>query len=538
MNLVSISEASRWASEYLEREITNSNINYLVQYGKLAKHEKKNKTLVDLDELEQYYEKQYKTKEDNWKAVLGDDLNWHLSFDEFREKYRTKHVHRLHQYKGKFIPQLVEYFLDQHTDEFKTQVYFQPGDVVLDPFCGSGTTIVQANELGMHGIGIDISAFNMLITKVKVQKYDLLKVKRNIDNIIYELEESIPRNLFSDNDRLDHEYHRTVIAFSNSLNERMNDFNHKYFPNAEFKYKVNQGEIDEKSYAEEKEKEFLKLYEELIEEYSITLYTNTSDDFIDKWFMDTIVDEMNFIKRIIENSEDETISDLLKVILSRTIRSCRATTHSDLAFLKDMQTTPYFCRKHHKICVPLYTLKDKFRRYAKDTYKRINQFSKLRQDVDFAAITGDSRNINIFQSVRKMNPDFGSFVRDEKIAGIFTSPPYVGQIDYHEQHAYSYELFDFERRDDKEIGPKYDGKSKKAQEAYVEGISQVLLNCKQDLKTGYSVFIVANDKFDLYPIIAEKAGMKIVQRYKRPVLNRTSRDRNPYAESIFHLKND
>jgi len=36
----------------------------------------------------------------------------------FQEMERTKHIHRLHPYKGKFISQLVEYFLDSHTNEF------------------------------------------------------------------------------------------------------------------------------------------------------------------------------------------------------------------------------------------------------------------------------------------------------------------------------------------------------------------------------------------------------------------------------------
>jgi hypothetical protein len=48
---------------------------------------------------------------------------------------------------------------------------------------------------------------------------------------------------------------------------------------------------------------------------------------------------------------------------------------------------------------------------------------------------------------------------------------------------------------------------------------------------------VANDKNNLYPKIAEKAGMKIVNRYKRPVLNRVEKNRSAYAEIIFHLKN-
>ena len=86
------------------------------------------------------------------------------------EKETTKHVHRLHPYKGKFIPQLVEYFLDGHTDEFKDKVYFRPGDIVLDPFAGSGTTLVQANEMGINAIGVDISSFNAMIDNSKLAK--------------------------------------------------------------------------------------------------------------------------------------------------------------------------------------------------------------------------------------------------------------------------------------------------------------------------------------------------------------------------------
>jgi DNA modification methylase len=39
------------------------------------------------------------------------------------------------------------------------------GNIILDPFSGSGTTMVQSAELGMNTIGIDVSAFNALIRK-------------------------------------------------------------------------------------------------------------------------------------------------------------------------------------------------------------------------------------------------------------------------------------------------------------------------------------------------------------------------------------
>jgi hypothetical protein len=75
------------------------------------------------------------------------NLNWRER--DLPEKLRTKHVHKLHPYLGKYVPQLVEIFLRK----FKPQT-------VCDPFCGSGTTLVEANVLGITSIGCDISAFN------------------------------------------------------------------------------------------------------------------------------------------------------------------------------------------------------------------------------------------------------------------------------------------------------------------------------------------------------------------------------------------
>ncbi|GAH44474.1 unnamed protein product, partial [marine sediment metagenome] len=113
-NLMTIKQASVWASKHLNRQVTTSNISYLIQYGKIKKYDDNGSILVNLNDLKRYYKSFHGKREMKWKKSLGDDLNWALSFDHLREKDTTKHVHRLHPYKGKFIPQLVEYFLDKH----------------------------------------------------------------------------------------------------------------------------------------------------------------------------------------------------------------------------------------------------------------------------------------------------------------------------------------------------------------------------------------------------------------------------------------
>jgi len=95
-------------------------------------------------------------------AEIDLELSW--SEDELPQVERTKHVHSLHPYLGKFVPQLVEVFLTR---------YFSPGSCIYDPFVGSGTTLVEANVFGADAVGCDISAFNCLLSKVKTARYSL-----------------------------------------------------------------------------------------------------------------------------------------------------------------------------------------------------------------------------------------------------------------------------------------------------------------------------------------------------------------------------
>jgi DNA modification methylase len=73
-------------------------------------------------------------------ALLSKNLDFH-------DQQSTYASHNFHAFPAKFPPQLPRAFINALTD---------PGDVVLDPMMGSGTTILEAFLLDRQGIGFDI----------------------------------------------------------------------------------------------------------------------------------------------------------------------------------------------------------------------------------------------------------------------------------------------------------------------------------------------------------------------------------------------
>jgi DNA methylase len=110
-------------------------------------------------------------------ADIDLDLSW--SEKDLPERERTRHVHRLHPYLGKFIPQLVEVVLAR---------YVPRGGRVLDPFAGSGTTLVQALESGYDAAGVDLAAFNCLLMEVKTRRYDLFRLESELREVVRRVE--------------------------------------------------------------------------------------------------------------------------------------------------------------------------------------------------------------------------------------------------------------------------------------------------------------------------------------------------------------
>ncbi len=93
---------------------------------------------------------------DRLRALLQENLDFH-------EQESTYATHNFHAFPAKFPPQLPALFIEYLTN---------PGDVVLDPMVGSGTTVVEAVLRGRRAIGCDIDPLALLLSSVKVTPCD------------------------------------------------------------------------------------------------------------------------------------------------------------------------------------------------------------------------------------------------------------------------------------------------------------------------------------------------------------------------------
>jgi hypothetical protein len=225
---------------------------------------------------------------------------------------------------------------------------------------------VEASELGIKAIGVDISEFNALISNCKLGEYNIVELEKELNKINDSL------RLYLTDSR--------ILDFDDALIKELNKFNTQYFPSPEFKYRLAKGEINEEEYGKQKEIEFLSIYNNLVTEYNIRLKQDNQDTFLDKWYLYNVRNEIEYVYGLIQKIKDEKIRNIATIILSRTMRSCRATTHSDLATLVEPVYYTYYCYKHKKICKPLFSILKWWLTYSRDTVKRLAEYAKLRKD--------------------------------------------------------------------------------------------------------------------------------------------------------------
>ena len=125
-------------------------------------------------------------------ALLSDDLDFHSANSSFAS-------HQFHAFPAKFPPQLPRKFITALT---------QPGDAVLDPMMGSGTTLVEAQAAERKAMGFDTDPLAVRITKAKTTPIDTRKLCETGESIL----ENVRLLTQDERQRLREEFHRNLEA--------------------------------------------------------------------------------------------------------------------------------------------------------------------------------------------------------------------------------------------------------------------------------------------------------------------------------------
>jgi hypothetical protein len=82
----------------------------------------------------------------------------HVQWD-FADANPARSIHSFHSYPARFIPEIPRTLIQELAPPRNT--------LVLDPFCGCGTTLVEAQQAGYSSVGVDLNPIGCLISRVK-----------------------------------------------------------------------------------------------------------------------------------------------------------------------------------------------------------------------------------------------------------------------------------------------------------------------------------------------------------------------------------
>lgn len=126
--------------------------------------------------------------------------------------------HKIHPYPAMLHPLLVDFLLEKYANK---------NDVVFDPFCGSGVTLLQSSVKGHKSIGFDINPLALLIAKVKTQQYTIRDLKKEFSDlknkIINNRKVDIP-----DVKNIDYWYIKDVVRDLGRIRYVLKNSNYKY----------------------------------------------------------------------------------------------------------------------------------------------------------------------------------------------------------------------------------------------------------------------------------------------------------------------
>ncbi|GIV08004.1 MAG: DNA modification methylase [Fimbriimonadales bacterium] len=94
--------------------------------------------------------------------IVAEDADW-----DYATANTKTHTHCYHIYPAMMIPQVARRLI---------RLYGKAGELLLDPFCGSGTSLVEARLARMDAIGIDLNPFAVFLARVKTTDFEIEQI--------------------------------------------------------------------------------------------------------------------------------------------------------------------------------------------------------------------------------------------------------------------------------------------------------------------------------------------------------------------------
>jgi len=131
-------------------------------------------------------------------------------------------IHNLHKYPAKLLFNIPHFLLNNN-------IFSNINDIVLDPFCGSGTVLLEAILAERNAYGAEINPFARLITEVKITSYDIEKLKKSYHRLSEKIKasSSSPNLVFDKywfNERIRSELQAIYDAISTVRNNKYRSF--------------------------------------------------------------------------------------------------------------------------------------------------------------------------------------------------------------------------------------------------------------------------------------------------------------------------
>lgn len=395
---------------------------------------------------------------------ISNNIDW--NFGNIRTYYG---VHTFHWYSSTFVPQIPNICISSFSKE---------GDTILDSFCGSGTSLVEASDLRRKFIGIDLNPFAIFISKVKTTPID---------------EELVLKEFTKMKDHLTNRQKSLFQSFEDDNNIKLHNF------------------ID-----------------------------------MNLWYHKKTLFELNIIKNYIyENIENHDIRDLFILTLSDRLNYCSIHSKRTYGYIADNCTNAKKYKRHYINAITA---------FLKKLEKNIGILKK------------DHINPLFNNEFYIANSKDLSFIENDTIDFIVTSPPYPIVTDYNMGFRLSYyflndymdnfiqkhgknvsmqginselEYLNFFKK--KEIGARYRRHNKNRYHDYLNDMKTSISQINEKLKENkYAVFVISGEEkigiSDCFINMFKENNFSIIKIIKRNISKNRVQYNNLDYENIYILK--